>query len=117
MSKRSRPREYRSRFFTAINGPDEAARARMIAEELDVPESSTDEKGGLSRLPERRAATNRLVVLLSAHPCYKMPEGTWLLVILSLASLRFVGRSSAEWAEEITLWTVPDCHPLFDELS
>ena len=38
---------------------------------------------------------------------YKVPEGTWLLVILSLASFRFVRRSRAEWADEVSLWTVP----------
>jgi hypothetical protein len=38
---------------------------------------------------------------------YKLPEGTLLLVFFSLARLRFVSGSSALWAEEITLWTVP----------
>jgi hypothetical protein len=38
---------------------------------------------------------------------YKVPEGTWLLVLASLA-LTFVQRRPREaWADEICLWTVP----------
>jgi hypothetical protein len=38
---------------------------------------------------------------------YKVPEGTWLLVGLSLAALVLVRRSRADWFDEIALGTVP----------
>ncbi len=38
---------------------------------------------------------------------YKVPEGTWLLVILSLFVLAMERRSRAAWADEIALGTVP----------
>ena len=38
---------------------------------------------------------------------YKVPEGTWILVGLSLVMLVLVRRSRAEWFDEIALWTVP----------
>ena len=95
------------RFFKAINGPDEAARARMIAAEQDIPESSADEKGAYSVYLNGELKRTGWWYYYLLTLIYKVPEGTWLLVILSLASLRFVGRSSALWAEEITLATVP----------
>ena len=95
------------RFFKAINSPDGAERARMVAQEQDVPESSTDEKGAYPVYLNGELKRTGWWYYYLLTLIYKVPEGTWLLVILSLASLRFVGRSSAEWAEEITLWTVP----------
>lgn len=38
---------------------------------------------------------------------YKVPEGTWLLVLLSLGCLLDQRRTAAAWADEICLWTVP----------
>ena len=38
---------------------------------------------------------------------YKVPEGTWLLVLLSLGRLLFHRRTAEAWADEICLWTVP----------
>jgi hypothetical protein len=38
---------------------------------------------------------------------YKVPEGTWILVLLGLAAARPTLRSRAAWADEIVLWTVP----------
>ncbi len=38
---------------------------------------------------------------------YKVPEGTWLLVALSVAAMVLVKRSRTEWFDEIVLWTVP----------
>jgi len=38
---------------------------------------------------------------------YKVPEGTWILVGLSLVTLVLVRRSRAEWFDEIALGTVP----------
>jgi len=38
---------------------------------------------------------------------YKVPEGTWLLVLLSLLLLFVQRRTSEAWADEVCLWTVP----------
>jgi hypothetical protein len=38
---------------------------------------------------------------------YKVPEGTWLLVTLSLVVLVAAKRSRAGWFDELALWTVP----------
>lgn len=38
---------------------------------------------------------------------YKVPEGTWLLLLGSFAVLAAVRRSREAWADEIALWTVP----------
>src|SRR5262249_32076623 len=38
---------------------------------------------------------------------YKVPEGTWLLVLASLAVLAFSPRSRAPWFDEIAVLTVP----------
>jgi hypothetical protein len=95
------------RFFKAIHGVDETERARMIEQERNVPESSSDEKGAYPVYLNGDLKRTGWWYYYLLTLIYKMPEGTWLLIILSLASLRFVGRTSAEWAEEITLWTVP----------
>jgi Dolichyl-phosphate-mannose-protein mannosyltransferase len=38
---------------------------------------------------------------------YKVPEGTWLLVLLSLLLLFVQRRTPEAWADEVCLWTVP----------
>jgi hypothetical protein len=38
---------------------------------------------------------------------YKVPEGTWLLVLLSLVLLAFQRKSAEAWADEVALATVP----------
>jgi 4-amino-4-deoxy-L-arabinose transferase-like glycosyltransferase len=95
------------RFLKAINNPDAAARAQTVAEERDIPESSADEKGAYSVYLNGELKRTGWWYYYLLTLVYKVPEGTWLLVVLSLASLRFVRRSSADWAEEISLWTVP----------
>jgi hypothetical protein len=38
---------------------------------------------------------------------YKVPEGTWLLVVASLALLPFATRSRQAWADELVVLTIP----------
>lgn len=38
---------------------------------------------------------------------YKVPEGTWLLMLGSIAILAAAKRSREAWADEVALWTVP----------
>jgi hypothetical protein len=95
------------RFVDAISSADAAVRAQAVAREREVPESSTEERAAYPvYLNGELKRTGWWYYYLLAL-AYKLPEGTWLLIGLSLASLRFVRRSAAEWAEEITLWTIP----------
>jgi 4-amino-4-deoxy-L-arabinose transferase-like glycosyltransferase len=95
------------RFLNAVSSHDKAIRDRTVAQERQVMESQSEKKGAYPVYLNgeiRRTGWWYYYLLALA---YKVPEGTWLLVILSLASLRFVRRSAAEWADEIALWTVP----------
>jgi hypothetical protein len=95
------------RFFKAIHQPDADGRARMVAHEQEVPESSSDEKAAYSVYLNGELKRTGWWYYYLLTLFYKVPEGTWLLVVLSVVSLRLVGRSTSQWAEEITLWTVP----------
>ena len=94
--------------------PNRLVRAYQALEKKDV-ELARNEAGsadqsvsGIHGLSQRRDAQFRLVVLLHPAPSlYKVPEGTWLLVLLSLGCLLFRRRSAEAWADEICLWTVP----------
>jgi hypothetical protein len=95
------------RFFRALSTPDPAARDRVVDKERSVPETSSEVKDAypvyLNGDLQRTGWWYYYLLTL----VYKVPEGTWILVILSLASLRLVARSSDEWADEIALGTVP----------
>ena len=95
------------RYYRAVNISDEATRDRLVEQEREIPESvaETKEAYPVYLNGELRRTGWWYYYLLAL--AYKVPEGTWVLVILSLASLRFVHRSSADWADEIALWTVP----------
>jgi hypothetical protein len=95
------------RFLRAVTNPDESAREQMIAQERAVAESPSDkiDKYPMYLNGDLRRTGWWYYYLLAL--VYKVPEGTWMLILLSLASLRFVARSSSEWADEIALWTVP----------
>jgi hypothetical protein len=95
------------RFFDAVRSPDQAVREQMVARERAVPESSSDTKAAYRVYlnGELRATGWWYYYVLTLF--YKLPEGTLVLTILSMLSLRFVRHSRAEWADEIALWTVP----------
>ena len=38
---------------------------------------------------------------------YKVPEGTWLIVLASVVALAVARRSREAWADEVAVWTVP----------
>jgi hypothetical protein len=78
-----------------------------VREELRVPESSDEKKDAYPVYlnGELRRTGWWYYYLLTLF--YKVPEGTWLLVVLSLAVLMMARRSRAEWADEIAIGTVP----------
>jgi hypothetical protein len=94
------------RYFIATNTRDEAALFRAVEKERSVPESMADLQGYPVYLNGDRQRTGWWYYYLLAL-AYKMPEGTLLLLAITLGSLRYVSRSRAEWADEIALWMVP----------
>jgi len=84
-----------------------AVRANNVALALAVPESADEERTGYwVYLNGQLQKTGWWYYYLLAL-AYKVPEGSWVLAVFALASLRFVRRSRSEWSDEITLWTVP----------
>jgi 4-amino-4-deoxy-L-arabinose transferase-like glycosyltransferase len=78
-----------------------------VAEARQVPESSEEEKTGYTVYLNGDLQRTGWWYYYLLTLAYKVPEGTWILLFLSVASLRRVRRSSSEWADEIALWTVP----------
>jgi hypothetical protein len=84
-----------------------AIRDRTVDAARRVPESSDEPKAAYSvyidgTLRETGWWNYYLLALV-----YKVPEGTWFLVALSVAALVLVKRSRTEWSDEIVLWTIP----------
>jgi hypothetical protein len=79
----------------------------QIAEQRAIPEGPGDERDAYPvYLNGQLRRTGWWYYYLLAL-VYKVPEGTWLLVGLSVAILAVVRRSRERWADEIALWTVP----------
>jgi hypothetical protein len=83
------------------------ARADHVARALRVQESSGDAIAGYTVYlnGEMRRSGWWYYYLLTL--AYKVPEGTWTLVLLGLAATWATIRARSAWADEITLWTVP----------
>jgi Dolichyl-phosphate-mannose-protein mannosyltransferase len=84
-----------------------AVRANQVAEALAVPESPDEEKSGYTVYLNGELRRTGWWYFYLVTFFYKMAEGTLILAVLSLLSLRFVHHSRAEWADEIALWTLP----------
>ncbi len=85
----------------------EAMRTGRIDEERRAPQPDREETAGYwvyldGEMRETGWRTYYLRALL-----YKVPEGTWLLVALSLVALVAVRRSAAGWFDELVLWSLP----------
>ncbi len=78
-----------------------------IARELAVPDSSLDESLGYPVYLNGELRTGGWWYYYFLTLAYKVPEGTWLLVLLSLLVLVGVKRSKVDWSNEIALLTVP----------
>jgi len=89
-----------TRFETAV-------RTGAVDEARAVPESSDEEKTGYSVYLNGVMRRNGWWYYYLLALVYKVPEGTWLLVILSLPALAMTIRMRAALADEIALWTVP----------
>ncbi len=95
------------RFMRAVEIRDEAARASTIEQERARPERAADRQAAYwVYLDGELRSTGWRHYYLSAL-AYKLPEGTWLLFVLVAASLRYVSKTRADWADEIALFTLP----------
>jgi hypothetical protein len=96
-----------TRFIKAVQMPNQAEQAQAVARERLRPESAEEAKDAyavyLNGVLRRTGWWNYYLLAL----LYKVPEGTWFLVGLSLTVLVWVRRSRAEWFDEIALGTVP----------
>jgi hypothetical protein len=91
----------------ALAAIDPGAGRGNVANALAEPESADEDKEGYAVYLNgvmRRSGWWYYYLLTLA---YKVPEGTWLLVLLSFAGLLPTVRLRAGWADEIALWTVP----------
>jgi Dolichyl-phosphate-mannose-protein mannosyltransferase len=84
-----------------------AVRTNQVAGALAVPESPDEEKTGYSVYLNGELRRTGWWYFYFVTLFYKLPEGTLILAVLSLLSLRFVRHSRAEWFDEIAIWTVP----------
>jgi hypothetical protein len=99
------------RFADAVAADKEARQQGRPATEVDrarrVPERADEPRGAypvyLNGQLRRTGWWNYYLLAL----LYKVPEGTWVLVVLSLAILVLARRSRAEWFDAIALGTVP----------
>jgi 4-amino-4-deoxy-L-arabinose transferase-like glycosyltransferase len=95
------------RFTDAVQISTPEIRAQIIAQELQKPERNDELKSAYEvylngELRRSGWSTYYLLALL-----YKVPEGTWVLVLLSLGALVLVKRSRSGWADEVALLVVP----------
>jgi len=85
----------------------ERSQPGSIARELAVPESFNEKSTGYPVYLNGELHTGGWWYYYFLTLAYKVPEGTWLLVILSSLVLIFVRRSRVDWSHEIALLTVP----------
>jgi 4-amino-4-deoxy-L-arabinose transferase-like glycosyltransferase len=78
-----------------------------VAKERAIPEGPGDERGAYAVYLNGQLRRTGWWYYYLLTLVYKVPEGTWLLVGLSVAILAFVRRSRESWADEIALGTVP----------
>lgn len=78
-----------------------------IVEERAVPESSNDERGAYPVYLNGELRNTGWWYYYFLTLVYKIPEGTWLLVLASVLVLIARKRSPDAWADEIALATVP----------
>ncbi len=81
--------------------------ATRVKEELRVPEAHDEPQDAYPVYLNGELRRNGWWYYYLLTLIYKVPEGTWLLVLLSLAVLVLARRSRTEWADEIALGTVP----------
>jgi 4-amino-4-deoxy-L-arabinose transferase-like glycosyltransferase len=91
----------------AENSGGMAAARRVFTDAQRVPESSSEESTGYPVYLNGELRRHGWWYYYLAALAYKVPEGTWLLVVFSLAVSIKTVRSRDQIADEVVLWTVP----------
>ncbi len=78
-----------------------------VNEERRVPQTDRDERQGYWVYIDGELRQTGWRSYYPRTLAYKVPEGTWLLVALSLVVLLTTKRSPAGWFDELALWTLP----------
>jgi hypothetical protein len=89
-----------SRAFSALRKGDLASARREAA-------SSDEGVGGYTVYLNGEMRSSGWSYYYLCALLYKVPEGTWLLVVLSVFLLCIQRRTLESWADEICLWTIP----------
>jgi hypothetical protein len=82
-------------------------RTGTIDEERGVPQTDRDETQGYWVYLDGELRHTGWRSYYPRALAYKVPEGTWLLLALSLVVLVATKRSPAGWFDELALWTLP----------
>ncbi len=82
------------RYLNAVRSSNPAVRDQMVARERTVPESSSDKKGAYRVYLNGEMRDTGWWYYYFLTLVYKLPEGTLVLTVLSLLSLRFVRHSA-----------------------
>jgi 4-amino-4-deoxy-L-arabinose transferase-like glycosyltransferase len=85
----------------------ERSRPGSIARELAAPEPAAERVQGYPVYLNGELRRGGWWYYYFLALAYKVPEGTWLLVIMSGCVLVYVRRTKAEWSNEIALATIP----------
>jgi hypothetical protein len=85
----------------------EAIHTGRIDEERRTPQTDQDRTAGYTVYLDGELRDTGWRRYYPLALVYKVPEGTWLLIALSLIVLVAVKRSSAGWFDELMLWTLP----------
>jgi hypothetical protein len=85
----------------------DAIRDKRVDQERRSPETDTDEKLAYSVYLDGELRSTGWRSYYVKTLLYKVPEGTWLLVALSVVVLLAARRSAAGWFDELALWVMP----------
>jgi hypothetical protein len=94
------------RFFEAVDIPLDRRQA-VVDEVRRTPETDREEKQAYTVYLDGETRTTGWGTYYIKALLYKVPEGTWLLLALSLVVLVAVKRPPAGWFDELALWIVP----------
>jgi hypothetical protein len=97
----------RARAQAGPTATDAEAGADNVAKALSVRESAGEPRLGYPVYLNGKLRRSGWWYYYLLALAYKVPEGTWILVLLGPAAARRALRSRAAWADEIVLWTVP----------
>ena len=95
------------RYMVAAQVARQTRNPAVIEEARRLPETASEEKAAYPVYLDGEVRNTGWATYYLKALIYKIPEGTWLLVALSVVALVVVKRSRAGWFDELALWTMP----------